>query len=174
MPDIIELILEDITKLHVDAVVNAANTSLLGGGGVDGAVHRAAGKKLLEECKSLNGCKSGQAKITAGYNLFAKHIIHTVGPVWRGGSCNESKILEDCYLNSLKLLLKYNLKTIAFPSISTGAYKFPVEKASDIAVKTVCGFLKQNIDKITKVYFVCFCQKDFEIYSSVLSKHSVF
>lgn len=167
MSDTIEIILEDITKLHVDAIVNAANTSLLGGGGVDGAIHRAAGKNLFEECKTLNGCETGQAKITKGYNLAARYIIHTVGPVWNNGKNNEYKLLKQCYSNSLKLLLKNKLKTIAFPSISTGAYRFPVKLASSIALKTVDDFLKKNINKIDKVYFVCFCKKDFEIYNSV-------
>ncbi|MFA7074273.1 MAG: O-acetyl-ADP-ribose deacetylase [Endomicrobiaceae bacterium] len=170
MSNTIKIILEDITKIHVDAIVNAANTSLLGGGGVDGAIHRAAGKKLFEECKTLNGCKTGQAKITKGYNLSAKYVIHTVGPVWNNGKYNECELLKECYSNSLKLLLQNKLKSIAFPSISTGAYRFPINLASTIAVKTVNNFIKQNINKIDKVYFVCFCKKDFEIYNSVFQK----
>ncbi|MFA7674439.1 MAG: O-acetyl-ADP-ribose deacetylase [Endomicrobiia bacterium] len=164
MKDKIMIILDDITKLDVDVIVNAANTSLLGGGGVDSSIHKAAGKQLLEECKTLGGCKTGEAKITKGYNLVSKYVIHTVGPVWNNGKHNESKLLENCYINSLNLLLKYDLKTIAFPSISTGAYRFPIEQASKIAIKSVYNIIQQNINKIEKVYFVCFSQKDFEIY----------
>ncbi|HEY5124162.1 MAG TPA: O-acetyl-ADP-ribose deacetylase, partial [Ignavibacteria bacterium] len=134
----------DITKQNTDAIVNAANKSLLGGGGVDGAIHRAAGKDLLEECRNLGGCNTGEAKITKGYNLNANYVIHTVGPVWNGGKYGEEEKLAECYRNSLKLAVKNKIKSIAFPSISTGAYRFPIEKAVRIAVKEVKNFLEKN------------------------------
>ena len=163
----IELIQDDITTLEVDAIVNAANKSLLGGGGVDGAIHRAAGSDLLEECKTLNGCETGDAKITKGYHLPAKYVIHTVGPVWHGGNKKESDLLANCYENSLKLALDNHIKTIAFPNISTGVYGFPKDKAAKIAVKTVSDFLKQN-NSIEKVYFVCFDNKNYTLYKNIL------
>jgi len=163
----IELIQDDITTLEVDAIVNAANKSLLGGGGVDGAIHRAAGRDLLEECKTLNGCETGEAKITKGYHLPAKYVIHTVGPVWHGGNKKESDLLANCYENSLKLALDNHIKTIAFPNISTGVYGFPKDKAAKIAVKTVSDFLKQN-NSIEKVYFVCFDNENYTIYKNIL------
>ncbi|MEA2105872.1 MAG: O-acetyl-ADP-ribose deacetylase [Bacteroidota bacterium] len=164
----IELIQDDITKLEVDAIVNAANKSLLGGGGVDGAIHRAAGSELLEECKTLNGCETGKAKITKGYRLPSKFVIHTVGPVWHGGQSNESELLTNCYKNSLKLALENNIKTIAFPNISTGVYGFPKDKAAEIAIKTVTGFLNQNNNRIEKVYFVCFDNENYSLYKELL------
>lgn len=153
----IKTILGDITKTEgVEAIVNAANSSLLGGGGVDGAIHRAAGPGLLEECRNLHGCKTGQAKITKAYNLPCDYIIHTVGPVWNGGVIGEEEKLADCYRNSLILAAENNIKTIAFPSISTGIYKFPVERAAKIAVNTVNNFLDENKGVIDEVIFVLF------------------
>lgn len=157
----------DITKLKVDAIVNAANTSLLGGGGVDGAIHRAAGPELLEECRKLNGCKTGEAKITKGYKLPAKFVIHTVGPVWNGGNRNEDKLLVNCYKNSLKLADENKIKTIAFPAISTGVYRFPTERATKIAVTEIKKFLVSN-DSIEKVIFVCFDEETYEVYQNTL------
>jgi len=165
----IELIQGDITQLKVDAIVNAANKTLLGGGGVDGAIHRAAGPELIAECKTLNGCETGEAKITKGYNLVAKSVIHTVGPVWHEGIKNEIELLRNCYQNSLQLAIDNKIKTIAFPNISTGIYRFPKELAADIAIKTVSNFL-ESTKKIKKVYFVCFGNENFNIYNSKLDK----
>lgn len=165
----LEVIDDDITRQQVDAIVNAANSSLLGGGGVDGAIHRAAGPQLLAECRNLGGCPTGQAKITRGYNLPAKHVIHTVGPVWHGGSSDEDQLLENCYRNSLKLAVEQGVRTIAFPSISTGIYGFPIERASRIAVKTVKAFLEQE-EKIDKVLFVCFGQHDYQVYQDAMQE----
>jgi len=162
----------DITKLHVDAIVNAANNSLLGGGGVDGAIHRAAGKELLEECRGLNGCATGQAKITGGYKLPARFVIHTVGPVWHGGSKNEPELLASCYRNSLRLASENNIKTIAFPSISTGVYGYPIEQASEIAVREVKTFLATG-SSIEEVHFVCFSDYAFEVYRKLLFDHQI-
>ena len=164
----IEIAKGDITKTDVDAIANAANHTLLGGGGVDGAIHRAAGPKLLEECRKLNGCLTGEAKITKGYNLPAKYIIHTVGPIWQGGKNNEPALLRNCYLNSLKLAEKYHLKTIAFPAISTGAYGYPKERAAKIALRTVREYLKDS--KINKVIFVLYTDEDYEIYKRLLDE----
>ena len=162
--EIIKIVKGDITRLDVDAIVNAANTSLLGGGGVDGAIHRAAGPELLEECKTLNGCNTGEAKITKGYNLPAKYVIHTVGPIWSGGKNNEEALLANCYRNSLKLAFENEISSIAFPAISTGVYHFPLEKATKIALDETKKFL--NDDKnITKVIFVAFDEKTFNVYN---------
>lgn len=162
----------DITKLKVDAIVNAANNSLLGGGGVDGAIHRAAGPELLEYNRKLDGCATGEAKISPGFRLPAKFIIHTVGPVWQGGHNNEDELLARCYNNSLKLAVENNIKTIAFPAISTGVYSFPLERATRIAVQTVKDFLNKNYF-IEKVIFVCFDEKTFKTYEKVLNDEKI-
>lgn len=151
----IQIVSTDITQLKVDAIVNAANNRLLGGGGVDGAIHRAAGPELLEECRGLNGCPTGDAKITGGYNLPAKFVIHTVGPIWQGGGKNERSLLASCYRRSLQCGVDNDLKTIAFPAISCGSYGFPLPEACDIAMQEVCAFLVDN-KAITTVYFACF------------------
>ncbi len=158
----------DITRLKVDAIVNAANTTLLGGGGVDGAIHRAAGKELLDECRTLNGCETGNAKITKGYNLPAKYVIQTVGPVWHGGKYNEAEKLKSCYTRSLELALVHNLKTIAFPNISTGVYGYPKKEATEIAIKTVSEFLVSHAE-IESVFFCVFDDENYNLYSSILN-----
>lgn len=161
--DRIEIIKGDITMLATDAIVNAANNSLLGGGGVDGAIHRAAGPALLAECRKLNGCPTGKAKITGAYNLPSKYVIHTVGPVWRGGESGEPQLLAGCYRNSLKLATDRKIKTIAFPSVSTGIYGYPVEKASAIALKEIKDFLEAN-SSVDKVIVVCFDNETYSVY----------
>lgn len=153
----------DITAYDVDAIVNAANKSLLGGGGVDGAIHRAAGPELLDECRALGGCETGQAKMTGGCRLPARNVIHTVGPVWHGGDRGEERVLADCYRNSLKTAADHRLKTVAFPSISTGAYGFPITMAAPIALSTVKEFLEEDAS-LEKVFFVCFSDSDQRIY----------
>ncbi|MGD9153635.1 MAG: O-acetyl-ADP-ribose deacetylase [Gammaproteobacteria bacterium] len=164
----IEVIQADITKLEVDAIVNAANRTLLGGGGVDGAIHRVAGPDLRAECQTLNGCVPGEAKITKGYKLPAKYVIHTVGPIWHGGHENEAQVLATCYRESLKLAVENGIKTIAFPAISCGLYGYPVKQAAKIAVNEVKNFLANN-QTIKKVYFVCFNADIFNEYLQVLN-----
>ncbi len=159
----IEITRGDITKLEIDAIVNAANTMLLGGGGVDGAIHRGAGPKLLEECRTLGGCKYGEAKLTRGYRLPARFVIHTVGPIWTGGEHGEPQILANCYRNSLEVAVKNGIKTIAFPAISCGAYGYPIQEAAQIAVKTTGEFLAHE-DKIEKVIFVLWGKDIYEEY----------
>ena len=163
----IEILRGDITKLEVDAIVNAANTTLLGGGGVDGAIHRAAGPELLAECRMLGGCRPGEAKVTRGYCLPARFVIHTVGPVWHGGKHNEARTLADCYRNSMQLALENEIKAIAFPAISCGAYGYPIEKAAQIAFKTTCDFLSTN-EEIHKVIFVVWDEDVYEAYQRLL------
>lgn len=165
----IKLIEGDITKQNVDAIVNAANSSLLGGGGVDGAIHRAAGPKLLEECRMLNGCETGEAKITKGYNLPAGWVIHTVGPIWRGGTNREEESLARCYKNSLGLASKHRLKSIAFPSISTGVYGYPIDLASRVALKTIATYISSSALP-EEIVLVCFSHSDFLVYSASLQE----
>ena len=165
----IEIIQGDITQQDVDAIVNAANNTLLGGGGVDGAVHRSAGPALLEECRTLGGCPTGEARITRGYDLRAKHVIHTVGPVWHGGTRKEPESLANCYRNCLELAAEHGVRSIAFPSISTGVYGYPIGKASKIAVTTVGKWL-DDPGPIELVRFVCFGAGDFEVYQRLVKR----
>ena len=160
----------DITKLDVDVIVNAANTRLLGGGGVDGAIHRAAGPQLLEACRSIGGCPTGEARITGGYNLPARYVIHTVGPVY-SGKTRDSQLLTNCYLNSLTLAVENNLATIAFPAISCGVYGYPIEDACKIAVDTSCDFLKSN-PSLEKIIYILFSEKDCAVYETYLQSLS--
>jgi O-acetyl-ADP-ribose deacetylase len=162
----IEIINTNITTLHVDAIVNAANNSLTGGGGVDGAIHKAAGSVLREYCATLKGCETGWAKITPGFNLPAKYVIHAVGPVWNNGTEGEEELLAMCYINSLQLAIENNIKTIAFPCISTGAYRFPFDKAAAIALQTIDTFLQKH-QSIEKVFLVVFGEKDLKQYQRV-------
>jgi O-acetyl-ADP-ribose deacetylase (regulator of RNase III) len=158
----------DLTKLAVDAIVNAANTSLMGGGGVDGAIHRAAGRELVMECATLNGCHPGDAKITKGYNLAAKHVIHTVGPVWRDGTKGEAETLASCYRRSLEVALAHKLRTIAFPCISTGVYGYPPDLAAAVAVKTVREVISKHPDAFDEITFCCFSESDLKLYKDLL------
>lgn len=168
--DRIEIMQGDITRLKIDAIVNAANTSLLGGGGVDGAIHRAAGPELLAECRTIGGCPTGEARITKGYNLPARYVIHTVGPVYKGKP-QDSRLLSLCYLNSLQLAVKHNINSIAFPAISCGVYGYPINEACRIAVDTTVGFLKEN-KSIKKIIFILFSSGDYKIYKDYLSEIS--
>jgi O-acetyl-ADP-ribose deacetylase (regulator of RNase III) len=163
----IEIVRGDITKLDVDAIVNAANATLLGGGGVDGAIHRAAGPELLAECRTLGGCQTGEAKLTRGYRLPARFVIHTVGPIWTGGKRGEAQILANCYRNSLQIAAENGIKTVAFPAISCGAYRYPIGEAARIALETTREFLA-NTDKIDKVIFVLWSEELFRAYQVLL------
>ena len=165
----IQIILGDITKQSSDAIVNAANCSLLGGGGVDGAIHRAAGPELLAECRTLQGCETGKAKITKGYRLPAKYVIHTPGPVWHGGAHGEAQLLASCYRSCLELAREYGCKSVDFPSISTGVYRFPLEKAADIALGAIADFLKTT-PEIERVRMVCFDEKTKAFYDRALAQ----
>lgn len=161
----------DITRItNVEAIVNAANESLLGGGGVDGAIHRAAGPQLLEECITLHGCRTGQAKITKGYNLPCKYVIHTPGPIWRGGNCGEPELLASCYRNSLKLAVDNGIRAIAFPSISTGVYGYPVAMAAKVAVATARQFIAENPGTLDKIIWVLFDDRTFNVYQAEIDQ----
>jgi O-acetyl-ADP-ribose deacetylase len=166
----IEIVKGDITRIAVDAIVNAANTSLLGGGGVDGAIHRAAGPELLEECRHLNGCRTGEAKITKGYRLSAKHVIHTAGPVWKDGRSGEEELLRSCYLQSLELARAHQLVSIAFPAISTGVYGYPYMPAAETALSAVAEFLLQH-SLPERVVFVCFNDELYDIYNALIKNY---
>jgi O-acetyl-ADP-ribose deacetylase (regulator of RNase III) len=163
----IEIVRGDITRQEIDAIVNAANNTLLGGGGVDGAIHAAAGPELQAECRTLGGCPTGEARITAGYRLPARHVIHTVGPIWRGGGAGESELLRSCYRNSLQLAEDNRVRSIAFPSISTGAYGYPIEEAARIAIETVIETL-EGLTHVEWVRFVCFSESDRSVYDRLL------
>ena len=167
MPTTLTALQSNITTLSVDAIVNAANSSLLGGGGVDGAIHRAAGLELLHECRLLGGCKTGDAKLTKGYRLPAKYIIHTVGPVWRGGFDGEPELLASCYRRSLEVARENNISSIAFPSISTGIYGYPIEHAAPLAIETVQSFI--SVNPFEEIIFCCFSAKDFDCYRQILA-----
>jgi len=169
MKERVKIIEGDITKQAVDAIVNAANTTLLGGGGVDGAIHRAAGPELLDETRQIGGCPTGEVRVSRGYRLPARWVIHTVGPVWAGGHKNEDALLASCYRNSLRAAVDAGAKTIAFPSISTGAYRFPLDRATDIAIKEIKRFLESD-DTVKQVIFVCFGEKVLKTYQDVSVK----
>ena len=166
----LEVVVADITTLSVDAIVNAANTSLLGGGGVDGAIHRAAGPELLAECRALHGCKTGGAKITSGYRLPARHVIHAVGPVWHGGSHGEEEALASCYARAIELCQCHGLASVAFPAISTGVYRFPADRAADIAVATTVEAM-QAAPRLNRVIFCCFSNKGAALHAQAMAQH---
>lgn len=166
----IRVVKGDITKIKTDAIVNAANCSLLGGGGVDGAIHRAAGRELLKECRTLGGCRTGEAKITKAYKLPCKYVIHTPGPVWHGGTNGEEQELENCYRNSLMLAKENDIRSIAFPAISTGIYGYPKEPAAQIAIHTTAGFLKEHGDVIDEVVFVLFDEESYQLYQAMVNE----
>ncbi|MGK2907271.1 MAG: O-acetyl-ADP-ribose deacetylase [Desulfuromonadales bacterium] len=168
----VEIIQGDITQLEVEAIVNAANQSLLGGGGVDGAIHRVAGPRLLEACRALGGCHTGEAKITAGYNLPARHVIHTVGPVWDGGGHGEANLLANCYRNCMQLAVDHKLRSIAFPSISTGVYGFPIGKASRIALRVLLDFIATQ-ESAPRVVITCFSEQDLNVYRQAYLELSI-
>ncbi|ALC17956.1 O-acetyl-ADP-ribose deacetylase [Desulfuromonas soudanensis] len=168
----IAIVQGDITRMKVDAIVNAANTSLLGGGGVDGAIHRAAGPQLLAECRTVGPCPTGESRITGGYRLPAPYVIHTVGPVWQGGAHGEDQLLASCYRSALRLATEHGLSTLAFPSISTGAYRFPLDRACRIALGETLRFLREE-DSLAEVTFVCFTAADREVYRRILAEMSV-
>ncbi|MDH2350665.1 O-acetyl-ADP-ribose deacetylase [Bradyrhizobium sp. SSUT18] len=167
----LEVVVADITTLSVDAIVNAANTSLLGGGGVDGAIHRAAGPDLVAECRTLHGCKTGDAKITKGYRLKAAHVIHTVGPVWNGGTLGEDDLLASCYRRSMELCGKHKLTSVAFPAISTGIFRFPADRAADIAVRVTIEMLSVA-PSVGRVVFCCFSEPSANVHAEALVRHS--
>jgi O-acetyl-ADP-ribose deacetylase len=169
LPARLEVIVADITTLRVDAIVNAANTSLLGGGGVDGAIHRAAGPELVAECRMLHGCKTGDAKITKGYRLKAGHVIHTVGPVWNGGTLGEDDLLASCYARAMELCRKHELTSVAFPAISTGIYRFPAARAADIAVRTTIEALPAT-PSVARVIFCCFSEPSAQLHKEALER----
>lgn len=164
----LEVVQGDITTQRVDAIVNAANTTLLGGGGVDGAIHRAAGPQLREECEALGGCPTGEARITKGYRLPARYVIHTVGPVWSGGTRGERELLRSCYVNSTRLAASHGVRSIAFPSISTGAYRYPIEQAARVAVSTIRDCLREPGTSLSLVRFVCFSDRDYDVYRQLV------
>lgn len=167
----LEVIVADITTLSVDAIVNAANTSLLGGGGVDGAIHRAAGPELLAECRTLGGCPTGDAKITKGYLLPARHVIHAVGPVWHGGGRSEDDLLASCYRRAIELCGKHRLTSVAFPAISTGVYRFPADRAADIAVRTTIDMLPEA-PSVARVVLCCFSEPSAKLHAAALARHA--